>query len=261
MKNGEFIIKQQENYHQVRAKTLTERIGNIEMNKSEENSIRDSHAIKVLKDKLLGSFKVVELVNVLLDWNKEVNEELANAKKEYLLETYLNKVDKNEQCISQLRDFLSKPHGYSLFNKIIQILDDNPPDQELINTLANCLKYIINNDNFEVLFDIHKYALSQIEHLTTQSISILLDYKSYPIFNLGTYASQGEYIQTEWVECFARKYAQMKNVTNESYIARINHSINSLKSQGYLIAIDSTEGQRCILTQVGRDLLEYVKDI
>lgn len=81
------------------------------------------------------------------------------------MERYFNVSDENEKAISQLVSLVTDPAGSVLFNKILAILVDNPPDDEQFDHFAAALKYIIQSD-FGRLFEQHKWAVSQIEKMT-----------------------------------------------------------------------------------------------
>lgn len=255
-----FIITQPEYYHKVQSKTLNERIDGIAMSEKEKNILKDEHAKKVIKDKVLGSFSCGDLISTLLDWNNEVNEEIKEAKKNVLLETYLNKVDKQEMCVTSLRNFLSKPHGYTLFSKILQILDNNPPDKVLIDILSNALKYMIDKENVEEYFDEHNYALSQLEYLPIQSLLILKDRNNYPnIEGLTGMFSNGIYTG-EWVGEFSEIYSKSKGINDIKKINRIIHSVKRLASEGYLLVIQHNGKINCMVTEVGSEILKYIEE-
>lgn len=253
-----FIINQPDYYHEVQSKTLDERIESIRMDKTDEIKIRNDHAKKVIKDRVLGLFSCGDLIGTLLDWSDEVNEEITNSKKNVLLETYFNKVEQQENSVSNLKNFLGKPHGYTLFNKIIQILDNNPPDLNLIDILANSLNIIISKGEFEEYFEEHKYVLSQIETLPIQSLIILRDYMNYPYFGCQSGMYNGEIFEGEWVNEFSKQYSIYKNIRSKKKENRIMHSIKRLAADGYLIAIKSDKEMQCKLTSIGAELVKYI---
>lgn len=261
MDNSSFVIEQPVYYHDSQSKSLEQRLDSISISESAEKELRDRRAKKILKDKVLGSFKSLELIDTLLNWNNGVNEEIKEAKKSYLLQEYFNKVDQQEDSINKFKNFISKPHGYTLFNKVLQILDNNPPDTELIDVLVKSLKHIIISGNFEDLFEKHKYALAQIESLPTQAILILADYKKYPEFTSGAAMYNRGKVEGEWAAQFSKTYARSKGIIDQGIILRMQHSIKQLITQGYIIAYSSGEDNgidRCILTDVSLDILPYI---
>lgn len=161
-----FIITNSNMYFDTQDKSLEERIKSINLDKDYENEVRSNATLNIVKDKFLGSFKIGEVISTILEWSDDVNNQVKEAKKSVLLEEYLNKIDKQEDSINKLKQFITQPKGNVLFNKILMILEDYPPDLELIAHLAKALRYMVNNDNFGKMFEQHKFALSQIEKLT-----------------------------------------------------------------------------------------------
>ncbi len=114
------------------------------------------------------------------------------------------------------------------------ILDDYPPDLELIDHLVRALKYMVNNDNFYKMFEQHKFTLAQIEKLTPQALTILSDYENYPVFNLEMSMSFGPNVTSEWYDKFIEAYCKNKNINSLEMKSRVAHVIIQLQSQGYL---------------------------
>lgn len=231
----------------------------VEISEDKEQSIVAEKTVKTIRDKALGLFKIGEVISTVLNWNEEIDEEINEAKKAVLLESYFNKVDSQEDAINRLKSFLINPQGNVLFNKVLRILDDNPPDQELIYHLSSVLKFIISNDEFYKMFERHKFALSQIENLTPQALTILADYKNYPTFKLGTSISFGPKVTSEWNVQFVREYCVKKNITSPELITRISHVVTQLQTQGYIEAFKSSADTFiCEVSSIGKDLLPYI---
>jgi hypothetical protein len=153
-------------------RTLEERLESIKIEPGTAEEEARKAGAKLLRDKLLGLFTVTDVISTFLKWGEETDKAVKGLKREKLFEAYLTLSDSHEDAISQLKAFLSNPSGNVLFNKILRITDDSPPDIDLISHLSLALYRIINSD-FEHLFSEHKYALSQIERLTPQALTIL----------------------------------------------------------------------------------------
>jgi hypothetical protein len=177
-------------------RTLDERIDSIKIESSEAEAQARKAGEKLLRDKIAGLFKVTDLINTFLKWGEETDKAIRGIKREKLFEQYLNLSDQNEAAISQLKEFLSNPSGNALFNKIIGIADDSPPDIELLQHLSTAMYHIVNSD-FEALFAEHRHALSQIERLTPQALTILSDCASWPPFRLGSFSTNDGVVTTE----------------------------------------------------------------
>lgn len=257
-----YIANHQRNYFQTVGKTLDQRLEQIILDQQEVKDIVIKQGVKTLRDKGLGLLgRIGDIISTCLDWNEEVNNQIAEAKKYYLLEQYFNKVDNVEQAIYALSDFLKNPQGNTLFNKILRILDDSPPDKELSQHLSNALKKIIEQGNFEELFEKHRFSLNQIEKLTPQALTIISDYKSWPTFKLSTIFSNGPKVTSEYYSEFTMAYGFHHGITDSTKLNRIKHSVIELHNSGIIEAykIGPSNMVRCELTEIGKDLLVYLE--
>lgn len=253
------ILKEPANYFAAKEKTLDARLESLELPPEKEESIRSDRARKIIRDRALGLFKIGGVVSEFLNWNESVDNDLRDAKKEYLLSKYFEKNDENSDAISKLRKFLSSPQGNTIFNKILRILDDYPPDLELAEHLSSALQHVINND-FDALFEQHKYALSQIEKLTPQALTVLSDYRDWPSFTLSSYSAAGSKITSDWLSEFARAYSIQKKLADDGKQNRLKHSINELISLRFVEAhlARGDKVANCRVTSVGKSILVYV---
>lgn len=252
------IISSPDFYFSSQDKTLEHRLAEIKLTEEEETEIASKLASKTIRDKVLGVFKIGEIINTIINWNDEVDKDIREAKKEFLLANYFERGEKSEYAIASLKNFLTNPQGNTLFNKILRIFDDSPPDIELAKHLSNALKYIINSD-FASMFEKHKYALSQIEQLTPQAITILSDYSNWPLIKLENYSASGPRVTSDWLSEFTDHYSKSKGIIDSDTIERVRHSINELIS-GRLIEANLTgdKNAKCVITKVGQLLLPYV---
>jgi len=256
--NSEMIISHSQEHLNLKKQTLDSKLENLKLSEEENEKIRNGHAIKVFDDKILGKIPGYELAKTLLSWNKEVNEEIKNAKKEMLLVNCCDRITEQNKSIEIIKNFLSNPSGNTLFNKILQIIDDNPPDPELVQHLSCTLLYISQSD-FEKLFNDHKYALSQIKLMTPHSLSILNDSANWPLFSPGSFTSNGGVITTDWLEAFSRSYIKTKQV--ESSVQKlIKHCVNELISKRFILAtVQGEKNGQVHLTEIGQTILNYIK--
>lgn len=255
-----YIAKNPQNYLQVQGKSLEARLEEFKLDEEKEKEIIAEKTLTTVVEKslgLLGGFG--DAVVAILNWNEEVNQDLGEAKKMLLLEQYLNKADDQEKAIKMLKDFLVNPQGNTLFNKVLRIMDDSPPDQELMAHLSSALKQIVEYGNFDALFDQHKYALAQIERLTPQALTIISDYEAWPPVRLGATISFGPKVTTDWYSEFTTAYCQVKGVTDDNKFKRVMHSVIELQRQGFMEAFNGeSDMAHCRLTHVGYDLLPYI---
>lgn len=252
------IIEFPSEYFSLQSSSFEKKLESIVLPKEDEENIIKQHTKNVIRDKVLGSFKIGELVNTIISWNEDIDNDIKEAKKEFLLAEYINKNQKNEYAIEELKSFLTNPVGNTLFNKILRILDNTPPDKELASHLSKALDFIIKSD-FEKLFEQHKYALSQIEQLTPQALTILSDYKNFPLISLGTYTATGSRITSDWLEEFSVVYVKSKKIYDDMIINRVRNSINELISKRLIESYLLGEKQaKCNLTTLGNEIIPYI---
>ena len=252
------IISSPTYYFSSQSKTLEHRLENIKLSDDEEEKIAAKYAEKTIRDKTLGLFKIGEIINSIINWNDDVDKDIREAKKEFLLANYFERTEKNEVAISSLKNFLTNPQGNTIFNKILRIFDDSPPDLELAKHLSSALKYIVSSD-FVSMFEKHKYALSQIEQLTPQALTILSDFKNWPLLQLRSYSSSGPKITSDWLSEFTGAYSSSKRIIDGDTIERVRHSINELISGRMIEAhLVGDKTAKCVITRIGELLIPYI---
>ncbi|MBJ7404287.1 MAG: hypothetical protein JHD07_13710 [Bradyrhizobium sp.] len=245
-----------------RSKDLSKRIEEIRLDPEKEAEIAAKAGGKIIRDKVLGAFVIGQVAQAVLTWNENVDKEIKSAKREILLGAYLDKSDQNEAAIDQLKRFITDPRGNTLFNKLIRILDDNPPDPELTAHLSSALKHM-SETAFERLFEEHKYALSQIEQLTPQSLTLLSDHGDWPPMRLtGALSTSGASVKSDWLQDFCDAYASSKGVSDRALTNRLHHSLVDLFNKRFITAklLGSVENRKasCVLTQVGLSIVAYL---
>ncbi|MCD7109723.1 hypothetical protein LRX75_11810 [Rhizobium sp. DKSPLA3] len=255
---GKDIILRPEQYLVEQGKSLDDRLQSVRLPVGTEEIIAAGRAKRVIRDRALGLFKIGEIVKEVLDWNENVDQEIRDAKKALLLSNYLERTDENTDAIADLKNLLLSAPGNTLFNKILQILDANPPDPLLVEHLATALEHIVETD-FESLFEEHKYALAQIGQLTPQALAILADRKSWPLIELNTSTSTGSRVTSDWLFEFTSAYADSKKIIDPKYQARIRFSINELTTTRMMEAHLVENGlTKCTVTQMGQMLIPYI---
>lgn len=263
---SEIVIMNPDLYFYTQQKSLEQRLEKVSLSEEEESSIVASKTIKTVRDKALGLFKIGDIVNTLINWNDEVDNDIKEAKKEFLLTLYFNKQDRIEEGLNGLKNLLTNPTGNTLFNKILRILDNSTPDLELTEHLAKVLKHIVETD-FNSLFEDHKYALNQIEMLTPQALTILSDNQNWPTWRMQSFSSNSGKITSDWMPEFVNLYSAKKNMIENSMKAKISHSMNDLIKNRYIEALHLTNGPpsekhenfaKVELTQIGRIILKYI---
>lgn len=254
------IINNPDKYIDNKNKSIEARLNEIRIDENITDDIIKEKGKEVVIDKLLGMFKVGEVISTVLNINKDINEEIKKAKEEKLLEEFFNKVDGQENCINALKNFITNPYGNIIFNKILAIINDYPVDIELIAHLSTVLTKIVITGEFEKLFEQHKFVLAQIELLTPQSLSILSDYKSFPIFKLDTMTAMGSIVTSSWETEFAEEYCKIKKITDLDISKRVWYTIQQLKNQGYIEAITREDNSiLCTPTYIAKNIIQYIE--
>jgi len=231
----------------------------IKLTDDKIDEIKRSVGEKIVRDKILGLFKIGEIFNAVNKWNEGVAREINEIKRNYLLACYVDCANQNSDAISKLYSMISDPYGSILYNKMISIVDDSSPDQELITCLAAALANISNSD-FKKLFEDHKYALSLIEFLTPQSLAILKDSTNWPKFRLPNIETLGTKVTSDWVNEFGNSYCANKGINDVDIVTRVRYSINDMISKRFIEASYVKEGLAiCKLTAIGNILMPYIK--
>lgn len=255
------IITSSEYYFDTQKKGLEQRIQKVILSKEEEDTIIESKTTKTIRDKVLGLSKVGEIISTLLNWNEEIDNDLKEAKKEYLLASYFDKADHTSESLEKIKQLLTDPQGNTIFNKILRILDNTPPDIELTNHLATVLKHIADSD-FNLLFEDHKYALNQIEILTPQALALLSDYKRWPTWSITNNTTvSGGIITSDWLTDFVYVYIISKKITDNSIKTKLTHSMNELIRNRYVVGMLTTRENTggAFLTDIGKLVIRYIE--
>lgn len=251
---------------------LAERLKAVDLSDSERQDIVGLESINIIKDAFLNLSKIGQIANTFLNWNEKINEALEQAKKERLLELYIDKCESNENAINDIIDLLCSPQGNILFNKILRILKNEPPDESLFLYLANSLKHIVEND-FEDQFQEHKSVLSQLEELSPQALTILINQKKWPV----TFSAQGTVspngvFSSEWITGFVENYIELNKLQGSSLKISMSYAVNELLQHGHIFAqvlgsdiampnlspILGKDKAMPKISPVGRRLLKYI---
>ncbi|MEC3950399.1 hypothetical protein [Sphingobium sp. HWE2-09] len=253
------LITKPDQYMSAKKADLDEMIDNCKLPAGTEEVITSKAVKKLVFDKTLGLFKVGEIISAILNWNDDVEKDIREAKKNYLISEYFHKTENNDRAVSQLKSFVTNAQGNTLFNKIIRIMDDSPPDFLLIEHLSAAMRHIVDSD-FQSLFEEHKYALSLIDQLSPQGLAILADDNSWPVLKMGRMASTGTRITSDWHNEFTMAYSVRKNIVGDAMRQRISHSINELITGRFMEAHRTDSGAaECVSTEIGSTLQKYIK--
>ncbi len=119
---------------------LNRKFDDIKLSDSKIKSLKKEHLQKIILDKVLGAFKIGDVILAVKDWNKSVNDDITQKKRDILLATYFSKTDDIEDKINKLKCFITNIYGNTIFNTILKIIDEKPLDRELLFHLSNVLK-------------------------------------------------------------------------------------------------------------------------
>lgn len=259
--NENFIINNQNDYLNCQSKTLEERIKEVCL--TNEDEITVDKTVETIAKEVLETSKIGKIASVILNWNDEINEEIEKAKKQMLLEVYLNKSDNYEQQIKKIENLLATPQGINLFNKIIVILQENPPDKKLIEYLANTLNHIIDDGDIYKLFEKHKFIIEQIALLSTQAIGIMIDCLNPIIFKNNAPMKYGPKLTYEWEKEVTEAYCIKSRIIFPEMKERVYHVIAQLKRQNLIEAYEldnRNKKSQCILSKIGNEIAKYVSE-
>jgi hypothetical protein len=194
-----------------------------------------------------------------MDANETVDKEILNYKRDILIQQYFEKTEKSERSVDNLINFLSDPKGNTLYNKIIRILDDSPPDYSLLSYLSSSLAFIVFSD-FQSLFETHKFVLSQIEILTPQSLAILSDHNNWPevpFFNGINITGQGV-PPNQWIPHFTNLYSSKSNFTDKNLKERLMYCIQNLVNENLMIGKIAVDKIKFLPTKIGAEIITYL---
>ena len=265
----EAIKNYPDHYFEVQGRTLESRLSDVEIGSEKEiETIKTSskEAVKEVGRGMINSMPVLSSLSkaafVFMDWNKKLDANLEDVKKQMLLEDYFNKSDNHEKAIENLKEAMTDVYGNALINKIFRMLSDYPPDGDWFTHLRMTLEKICEAKNFEKLFDIHKFNLGLIEKMSPQALSIITDANNWPEFQFNfSGMSIGGKVTDQFQFPFAETYARKKGIEEPIKVERIVHIINDLQNGGF-IECYSRQGQhyKLRLTNMGRSLFEYLTD-
>ncbi|WP_051910493.1 hypothetical protein [Carnobacterium pleistocenium] len=237
------------------------KLDNITLSGEEITEVTKKQTVKLLIDKGLLLFGPLgEVASTIIGWNDNMNDEIEKVKEKKLLLQYFEKTDEQTGTVDKLTNFVTDPYGFTIFNKILSILKDTPPDSELADHLSTVLKNVVNSEDFELLFESQKYVLTQIEKLTPQALTIISDMVSWPLIKINASTSYTKKVTSDYHEEFTKEYCKVKNIKDESKIKRVEHSIRELQKEGLLEAYDKDGPIECRLTSIGNEIYQYLKN-
>ena len=89
------IIERPMNYLNKQKETLKERLKSIQLDEREQAQLTQRVTQKLIRDKVLGIFKIGELAKTFLDFNESIEHAINSAKRDVLLQKYFEKSEEN----------------------------------------------------------------------------------------------------------------------------------------------------------------------
>ncbi|WP_370424497.1 hypothetical protein [Tenacibaculum dicentrarchi] len=241
------------------SKSLKERILEIKLSKTEEDEIRINKSKNLLKDKFLDSFKVGKIINTIIKWNKDIDNEVSKEKERILISSLFDEFEKEKLKLDTIINLFNNPYGQILTRKIFEVANQSPPDKELLNYLTLILKNIAKSD-FVSLFTKHSFFINLLDQLPIQSLFILNDSDNWSIIE-GSYSVSSGHITTPWVEKFSRSYIENKGLDKNdiNIFNMINYSVLILQTNNIVISHNSqkSKGRIMVLTELGKEFVRY----
>lgn len=243
-----------------KSKDFNDYISQVEITPEKEAKIREEFLLKEVADGVIDILPAGKIINTILKSQEKAEEIIREKKEEFLLAQYFSKTTDNTESIKQLKDFLTNPFGVSIFNKILQITDNTLPDPNLLHHLSNALTKVIRSKDFENLFDKHKYVLSRIEILSSQALTLLSDYETWPDFQLENVVAYGGKIANDWVSAFVKEYSIKKKISDPEKFIRVKICLKELERHDLISAqiINPPNKIRVTLTAAGNEIVEYI---
>lgn len=258
------LVKYPDYYMDSQSKSLESRIEEIKLTDNEQKKIVIESNQKLVKEAGIEVAKTVippiSLALEFMGWNKTVDEDLKEAKKSLLFTKYFDKVDSQEKAIKDLKETMTNVYGNTLVNKIFQMLDDFPPDADLMKHLVSSLKKICETKQFEELFDDHKFYLGLIDKLSPQALSFIADVSNWPMFTFNfTGMSIGNQITDTFQEPFIEAYLLKKKISDVTVKQRGVFIVNELQQDGFIKCYGGqNQKYQVVLTELGKGLYEYL---
>jgi len=211
---------------------------------------------KELAIEVLGEFCInkVPIIREVFGSINSYKDKLDHARLLILLKIFRDKYETMDKFQNNLKKLLLDPYGMYLFQKILAIVNACSIDTLYIKVLANVLKNISDSD-FKKLFDEHDYVLAQIEKITPQAMLILAEADKWPMISFSSSMSSGVTTGEGWDKDFAKKYGQIRNITDHKIIARISHAVNDLKNNN-IFELRATSFK---LNPIGEEIFKYLK--
>lgn len=259
------LVKYPDYYMEAQSKNLEARIEEIKLSEDEHRRIVTESNQNLVKGAGIELTKTIippiAFALEFIGWNKTVDEDLKEAKKALLFTRYFDKIDSQEKAIEDLKETMTNIYGNTLVNKIFQMLDDFPPDAELMKHLVSSLKKICETKRFEELFDDHKFYLGLIDKLSPQALSFIADTENWPLFTFSfTGMSVGNHITDTFQQPFVEAYFSKKNITDSTVKQRGVFIVDELHQDGFIKCYGLQNNYyQVTLTELGQGLYEYLK--
>lgn len=222
---------------------LNKQLDELKLPQKLRSEIIGNESFSSIIEGVLENVPVASTIIKFMNTSERINSKLNDQKQAYLLMKYIEKSESQEQGLQDLVNILSDPYALSIYSKIKRIVDDNPPDQDLIDNLSSVLISAVKED-MTTVFDDLKFVLSQIETLPVQAIVILSNHQNWKPFYLGGFRS-GNPPDHSIPDDFSKAFAHYYSLSLSSSVdlrPKIENAIRILRNDGMIIASPARTG-------------------
>ncbi|GAB6639682.1 hypothetical protein BOVMAS30_11460 [Streptococcus uberis] len=242
---------------------LKEKLDKINLEIDEIKELRKENTVNTGKEMLTSSISfltggISDIITPILSHNSYLNEKITVVKRDFLLNSYINKTNDLEKAVSDLETMINDYYGNVLFNQLLKRLYDYPPEEKSLELLSNILNNLISEAGYKENFDKFQLILRMVERTSTQALLLLSNFNSFKPFikNTGTiqyFTEINKYILTSpWSIYFATQ-----NKFGELFVPIIDELVDS----HYIMAEKLSEkNYRVILSHEGYLLYSLIKN-
>ncbi len=242
-------------------KELATLLDGIELPEEELTKIRNKLAGEAFSTEVLS--KVIPVwsgLQCLKNWEKIIQADVEETKKDYLLLNTVRELKKHGRSISSLLDFISHPTNGILYSRLLQIAEVNEVNSDLILLLANSLQKLTKEDCFKKM-DYNLCLVNVMSKLQSYSLLLLAQSNQWGDFQLGktVYGYNGEYYEIEWHNEFAASYSRKHSLDSKQELV-IAQGMLELQKQG-LVQAKGRNGHSvssAFLTELGHGVYELI---
>lgn len=229
-------------------KTLKQRVDSQKIGREDMKEIMASTAKNkgksLVSDVLNG--KWFDFVYDVMDTGDKLKSKMNDAKKMQLLGECLQKSDNHEKMLNSLVDLITNQYGLSLYLKMVNILSDNPANEDMFDILSNYLSNLTEENDLAKSFSRNKTILNLIEKCSPQSLILLKRVDEWPLVNGAKVylVSQEGAVQGDYSRVIAESFVKSRPFrsipVDDMQMAIIDLDKNGLAKLFYYVSADKT---------------------